>query len=103
MIFGLVAAIAALGGTAMQGWQALVDIARTDDAVSGLAVQDLRDEVPRWRVRLRREHRRLVKQLLDESPAEREAWLRLRRVLVGWGLMSVAAFYVVIDQTIALF
>lgn len=102
MIFGLLAALAATVGTFMQAWQALNDVARSEDAVPGLAVQDLRDEVPLWRLRQWRRHRAEVRQLMAESPAERESWLRLRRVLYGWGLMTLAAVYVLIDQLLGL-
>ncbi|MBD9700185.1 hypothetical protein IGS67_11910 [Flavimobilis sp. GY10621] len=101
MFLGVVAALAAAVGTGLQAWQAFVDMAATEDAVLAVAVQDLRDEVPRRRVRLRREQRAIVKQLLEESPTERAAWRRLRRFLYSWGLLCIAALYVLVEQVLA--
>lgn len=50
------------------------------------------EEVPEWRFVKRRRQRRLVRQLLEESPVEKAAYVHVESVLNGWALLLVGSF-----------
>lgn len=80
-----------LVATVMQAHEALLQLREHEALPAFQAVDELNTEVSRWRLVRRRRHRRLVKALLAESPAEASAYRRLRRVLLSWALLAGAA------------
>ncbi len=80
-------------GTVMQYQAAVQSINRNEEAAAATfrTIDDLRGEVPLWRPFRRREHKRVVDDMLRNSPAEAAEHARLLRVIASWSLLTAAA------------
>lgn len=97
MIIHAIAAVFALTGTLAQAFLALRDAALRDpDVPAALAVDSLRREVRWWQPLRRRNHLRVVAQLMEESPAEAAAYRRVYGTIVAWSALAVAALFALI-------
>lgn len=87
-----VAAVFALTGTVIQAVTALRELSvRDPQIVSALAIDDLKREVPRWRLVAWSRHQRIVKRLMEESPVEAAAYRRVWVALWTWSLLAASA------------
>lgn len=88
----LISSLMALVGTVMQARAALRELAERDPGIgSALAIDDLRREVPRWRLLRRRRHLRAVDALMAQSPAEAAAYRRVRSTVLAWSVLATSA------------
>ena len=86
-----------LAGTFFQGWTNLLELRRREEIFIFRTVDDWREEhgwrhpVHRWR------QRRLIRQLLRESPEEAVQYRYLRRAVLGWALLFAGSASALVD------
>ncbi|MFD2839345.1 hypothetical protein ACFSYH_02005 [Populibacterium corticicola] len=72
------------------------DFRETQDADTYWMIDELLTEHPEWRFFKRRRQRKLVAQMLDESPAELAAYQRADRLLTAWTSLVAGSFLVAV-------
>lgn len=100
--WALVAAVMTVVGTVTQAVSAFGEMREQNAEVlrAAVVVRDLRDEHRWWRPVARWKQRRLVKELLAESPLERSAYDRVNRMLLSWSMLATAALMVTVGLVI---
>ena len=95
----LCTALAAFLGTVLQIWSSLEQIHQLEaERTVFRTVDGMRFEIPRRHPIKRWSQRKLVRQILRESPDEAQLYWRMWRVVTGWSLLAGAAAAAVVGS-----
>ena len=96
----LVVASAALIGTSLQAYEALLQLRDHHDLDLHSTIDDWQNEIPRRHPIARRRQKLALRELSEESPTEWKAYRRLELILTSWSALIVASLAALISALI---